>query len=211
MWPPCPRTAWSTRSAAGRNSCSGSIRSCAIRPPDPRSAWATALFHQHPAHGGAHPAFFHPGPQRRDQHHRAAAQRLAESGYRSGARRQRFPGSEPGIEGLINRYGLRATEAFAMVFPAVHSEVEHYPEDLRRGLSNFSLVFSALGPGAGRGHRPARRRVHRQRGRPGTAAAVVRGERLQLLSFLGKRRGRPGRHGLGPRTPGPGEKMAIFP
>ncbi|WP_233248473.1 glutamate synthase-related protein [Desulfonatronum sp. SC1] len=54
------------------------------------------------------------------------------------------------VEGLIHRYGLELTEAFAMVFPAVHSEVEHYPEDLRKVYQTYRWFFppSAQGPAA---------------------------------------------------------------
>jgi len=54
------------------------------------------------------------------------------------------------IEGLIHRYGFEATEAFAMLFPAVHSEVEHYPEDLQAVYQTYRWFFppSAQGPAA---------------------------------------------------------------
>lgn len=54
------------------------------------------------------------------------------------------------IEGLIHRYGLELTEAFAMVFPAVHSEVEQYPADLRELYQTYRWFFppSAQGPAA---------------------------------------------------------------
>lgn len=54
------------------------------------------------------------------------------------------------LEGLINGYGFDPLEAFAMVFPAVHSEVEQYSEELRRVYGFFRWFFppSAQGPAA---------------------------------------------------------------
>lgn len=54
------------------------------------------------------------------------------------------------LEGLVNLHGFDPMEAFAMVFPAVHTEVEAYPEDLRRAYGFFRWFFppSAQGPAA---------------------------------------------------------------
>jgi glutamate synthase (NADPH/NADH) large chain len=54
------------------------------------------------------------------------------------------------IEGLINLYGLELLEAMAAVFPVIHSEVENYPEDLRRLYDFYRWFFpcSAQGPAA---------------------------------------------------------------
>lgn len=54
------------------------------------------------------------------------------------------------VEGLINLYGFDPLEAFAMVFPAIHSEVEGYSEELQRTYSFFRWFFppSAQGPAA---------------------------------------------------------------
>lgn len=54
------------------------------------------------------------------------------------------------IEGLINLYGFDPLEAFAMVFPAVHSEVEQYPPELRKVYDYYRWFFppSAQGPAA---------------------------------------------------------------
>ncbi len=54
------------------------------------------------------------------------------------------------IEGLINLYGFDPLEAFAMVFPAVHSEVERYSPDLRKVYDFYRWFFppSAQGPAA---------------------------------------------------------------
>ena len=54
------------------------------------------------------------------------------------------------IEGLINKHGFDPLEAFAMVFPAVHSEVCHYPRDLQDVCNSFRWFFppSAQGPAA---------------------------------------------------------------
>ncbi|SDB32037.1 glutamate synthase (NADPH/NADH) large chain [Desulfonatronum thiosulfatophilum] len=54
------------------------------------------------------------------------------------------------IEGLIHRFGFELIEAFAMLFPAVHSEVEQYPEDLRKVYETYRWLFppSAQGPAA---------------------------------------------------------------
>ena len=54
------------------------------------------------------------------------------------------------LEGLVNLHGFDPMEAFAMVFPAVHTEVDAYPEDLRRAYGFFRWFFppSAQGPAA---------------------------------------------------------------
>ncbi len=54
------------------------------------------------------------------------------------------------IEGLINLHGFDPLEAFAMVFPAVHSEVEQYPPDLAQVYEFYRWFFppSAQGPAA---------------------------------------------------------------
>ncbi len=54
------------------------------------------------------------------------------------------------IEGLINLYGLDPMEALEMVFPTIHSEVEHYREDLQRLYAYYRWFFpsSAQGPAA---------------------------------------------------------------
>jgi len=54
------------------------------------------------------------------------------------------------VEGLINMYGFDPLEAFAMVFPAVHSEVRHYPRDLQKVYNSYRWFFppSAQGPAA---------------------------------------------------------------
>ncbi len=54
------------------------------------------------------------------------------------------------VEGLINLYNLDLLEAMAIVFPAVHSEVEKYPEDLRQLYDFYRWFFpcSAQGPAA---------------------------------------------------------------
>lgn len=54
------------------------------------------------------------------------------------------------LEGLINLHGLDPLEAFAMVFPAVHSEVEYYPAELRQVYDLYRWFFppSAQGPAA---------------------------------------------------------------
>jgi glutamate synthase (NADPH) large chain len=54
------------------------------------------------------------------------------------------------VEGLINRHGFDPLEAFAMVFPAVHSEVRHYPRDLQKVYDSYRWFFqpSAQGPAA---------------------------------------------------------------
>ncbi len=54
------------------------------------------------------------------------------------------------IEGLINMYGLEPMEALEMVFPAIHSEVEYYEEDLRKVFDFYRWFFpsSAQGPAA---------------------------------------------------------------
>lgn len=54
------------------------------------------------------------------------------------------------LEGLINIYGFEAMEAFAMVFPSVHSEVESYGKDLQDVYSFYRWFFppSAQGPAA---------------------------------------------------------------
>ncbi|MEJ2690517.1 MAG: glutamate synthase-related protein, partial [Deltaproteobacteria bacterium] len=54
------------------------------------------------------------------------------------------------IEGLINLYDLELLEAMAIVFPAVHSEVAKYPEDLQRLYDFYRWFFpcSAQGPAA---------------------------------------------------------------
>ncbi len=54
------------------------------------------------------------------------------------------------IEGLINVYGLDPLEALEMVFPAIHSEVEYYEEDLQKVFDFYRWFFpsSAQGPAA---------------------------------------------------------------
>lgn len=54
------------------------------------------------------------------------------------------------IEGLINLYGFDPLEAFAMVFPAVYTEVEQYPQELRTVYNFYRWFFppSAQGPAA---------------------------------------------------------------
>ncbi|NJB66878.1 glutamate synthase (NADPH/NADH) large chain [Desulfobaculum xiamenense] len=54
------------------------------------------------------------------------------------------------LEGLINLYGFDPMEAFAMVFPAVHSEVARYHKDLQDVYSFYRWFFppSAQGPAA---------------------------------------------------------------
>lgn len=54
------------------------------------------------------------------------------------------------IDGLINRYGLDAIEAFEMIFPAIYSEVKYYPENLRAVYDFYRWFFpcSAQGPAA---------------------------------------------------------------
>ncbi|HHK60219.1 MAG TPA: glutamate synthase, partial [Desulfobacterales bacterium] len=54
------------------------------------------------------------------------------------------------IDGLIHRYGLDPMEALEMVFPAIHSETEHYPEHLRDLYAFYRWFFasSAQGPAA---------------------------------------------------------------
>ncbi len=54
------------------------------------------------------------------------------------------------VEGLINSHGFDPVEAFAMVFPAVSSEVGQYPEDLGRVYDFYRWFFppSAQGPAA---------------------------------------------------------------
>ncbi|MBU1001363.1 MAG: alpha-hydroxy-acid oxidizing protein [Proteobacteria bacterium] len=54
------------------------------------------------------------------------------------------------LEGLINLHGFDPLEAFAMVFPAVHSEVEQYPAPLQKAYAFFRWFFqpSAQGPAA---------------------------------------------------------------
>ena len=54
------------------------------------------------------------------------------------------------VEGLIHSYGFDPLEAFAMVFPAVHSELLHYPEDLQKVYDSYRWFYppSAQGPAA---------------------------------------------------------------
>ncbi len=54
------------------------------------------------------------------------------------------------IEGLINLYDLDVLEAMEMVFPAIYSEVEKYPNKLREVYEFFRWFFScsAQGPAA---------------------------------------------------------------
>lgn len=54
------------------------------------------------------------------------------------------------VDGLMHKYGFDPLEAFAMVFPAVYSEVEFYPEELRKVYSFYRWFFppSAQGPAA---------------------------------------------------------------
>ncbi len=54
------------------------------------------------------------------------------------------------IEGLINLYGLEPMEAMEMVFPAIHSEVEYYDDDLKKVYTFYRWFFpsSAQGPAA---------------------------------------------------------------
>ena len=54
------------------------------------------------------------------------------------------------LDGLINKHGFDPLEAFAMVFPAVHSEVRHYPEELQKVYDFYRWFFpsSAQGPAA---------------------------------------------------------------
>ncbi len=54
------------------------------------------------------------------------------------------------IEGLINMYDFDPLEALEMVFPAIHSEVEQYPEDLQDVYKFLRWFFpcSAQGPAA---------------------------------------------------------------
>ncbi len=54
------------------------------------------------------------------------------------------------IDGLIHCYGLDPMEALEMVFPAIHSEVAHYPEYLRDLYAFYRWFFasSAQGPAA---------------------------------------------------------------
>ncbi|NPA93866.1 MAG: glutamate synthase [Thermodesulfobacteria bacterium] len=54
------------------------------------------------------------------------------------------------IEGLINMYQLDPMEALEMVFPAIHSEVEYYEEDLQKVFDFYRWFFpsSAQGPAA---------------------------------------------------------------
>ena len=54
------------------------------------------------------------------------------------------------IEGLINLYGLEPMEAMEMVFPAIHSEVDYYDDDLKKLYTFYRWFFpsSAQGPAA---------------------------------------------------------------
>lgn len=54
------------------------------------------------------------------------------------------------LEGLIHLHGFEFMEALEMVFPAIHSEVERMPEDLRRMYGFYRWFFgpSAQGPAA---------------------------------------------------------------
>lgn len=54
------------------------------------------------------------------------------------------------LQGLVNIYGFEPMEAFAMVFPAVHSEVAAYHKDLQDVYAYYRWFFppSAQGPAA---------------------------------------------------------------
>jgi glutamate synthase (NADPH/NADH) large chain len=54
------------------------------------------------------------------------------------------------VEGLINLHDLDLIEAVEMVFPAIHSEVERYPGEIRQVYAFYRWVFpcSAQGPAA---------------------------------------------------------------
>ncbi|MEW6429761.1 MAG: glutamate synthase-related protein [Thermodesulfobacteriota bacterium] len=54
------------------------------------------------------------------------------------------------IDGLIHLYGLDVMEAMEMLFPAIHSEVAGYPQELQRLYSFYRWFFpsSAQGPAA---------------------------------------------------------------
>ncbi len=54
------------------------------------------------------------------------------------------------IEGLVNLYDLDIIEAMEMLFPAIYSEVQHYPPDIRQVYAFYRWFFpcSAQGPAA---------------------------------------------------------------
>jgi glutamate synthase (NADPH/NADH) large chain len=54
------------------------------------------------------------------------------------------------VDGLINLFGLEPLEAIEMVFPAIHSEVKYYPQELQSLYSFYRWFFpcSAQGPAA---------------------------------------------------------------
>jgi len=54
------------------------------------------------------------------------------------------------IDGLVNHYDLDIVEAFEMVFPAIYTEVEHYPKELQEVYTFYRWFFpsSAQGPAA---------------------------------------------------------------